>query len=361
MRAGRARAYAHAALAVARARATDRTTLLVALFVVAIALATLYVQYRAMLDDSAGRPLSGFIEHDLAQRHRDVLDRTVGDPWRYRLLSEWGAEGSYRVARAAGFHRPYLVGFLAFRALQNIAIFALAWALYRRFGFDRFACALGLGLVAWGMTQSTLHAALAFNTWGDIVFYLAGGLLILQRRYAWVLPLTVLATLNRETSGLIPVMLLVVAWSVLGLRTPEGARAARIGAAALAAFAVTYGVVRVAVGSSFLILANGRHPGWELFEYNVARGITWDELFQTMNVVPLLALLAIRRWPVELRAFAIAVVPAWFAIHVLSSVLAESRLVLVPYALVFVPGALAGLAALQAREAPRAVATAPQP
>jgi hypothetical protein len=139
---------------------------------------------------------------------------------------------------------------------------------------------------------------------------------------------------------------------VHGLGTPEGRRAARIGAASLVAFGATYGIVRLAVGSSFFIEPNGQKAGFDLLDYNVTRGITWDHLFQTMNVVPLLAVAAYRRWPAELRAFAIAIVPAWFAIHLFTSVLAESRLVLVPFAVVFVPGALVGLSGLVARPRP---------
>ncbi len=193
------------------------------------------------------------------------------------------------------------------------------------------------------MTQALYHAALSFNTYSDIVFYLAAAVLILQRRYAWILPLTVLAAVNRETSGLIPVMLLATAWLVHGLRTEEGRRAARIGLASLVAFGATYGIVRLAVGPGFFIEADGQSPGAELFDYNVTRGMTWDHVFQTLNIVPLLALLALRRWPAELKAFGLAIVPAWFAIHVFTSVLAESRLLLVPLVVVFVPGLLAGL------------------
>jgi hypothetical protein len=139
--------------------------------------------------------------------------------------------------------------------------------------------------------------------------------------------------------------MLIATGVALGRRTPGGRRAVVAGAVALGAFAATYGIVRLAVGPSFYIKANGRNAGWEIFDYNVANGITWDHLFQTMSIVPLLAVVAFRRWPLELKAFGIAVVPAWFLIHVFTAVLAESRLVLVPYALVFVPGALAGLRA----------------
>lgn len=327
----------------------DRRGWVAPALVVLLALATVYVQYRGLLVDSAGRDPKQFIEVDLRDRHDAVLDHTVGDPWRYRLLSEWGAEGALELADAAGFSQPAVVGFLGFRVLQNLAIFAFMWLLLRRLGFGWYESLFGLGLLAWGFTQALFHQAMSFNTYGDIAFYLGAALLILNRRWWWIVPLTVAAALNRETSGLIPVMLIAMAWP-LGWRSEQGRRAIRIGAIALVAFAATYGIVRAAVGSSFFIVPNGQDPGRELFEYNVGRGMTWDFVFQTVNILPLLALIAVRRWPAELRAIGVAIVPAWIGIHLFTSVLAESRLLLVPLALVFIPGALAGLTG--ARDAP---------
>ena len=326
----------------------DRRSFVAPALIVLLAFATVYVQYRGLLVDSAGRDPKAFIEVDLRERHDAVLDHTVGDPWRYRLLSEWGAEGALRVADAAGFSQPAVVGFLGFRVLQNLAIFALMWLLLRRLGLDWYASLFGLGLLAWSFTQALFHQAMSFNTYGDIAFYLAAALLILNRRWWWILPLSVAAAVNRETSGLIPVMLMAMAWP-LGWRSEAGRRALRIGALSLAAFGATYGIIRWAVGPSFFIVPNGQDPGAELFEYNVARGQTWDFVFQTVNILPLLALIAIRRWPAELRAIGLAVVPAWIAIHLFTSVLAESRLVLVPLALVFIPGALMGFGERAAR------------
>lgn len=311
---------------------------------VVLSAAQLYVQYRAQLDESGPLAPHTFIERVLGARHDAVLDHTVGDPWRFRLASDWAAEGFRRLARAAGAGEPAAVGFLAFRFAQNVAIFWLAFLLYRRFGATVLQAVLGLGLLAWAMCESLLHVEMSFNTYTDIALYLAAGLLILSRRSWWIVPLAILAGLNRETGGLIPVMLIATAVT-MGLRTPEGRHAARIGAISLAAFAATYMVVRLAVGPGAYILGNGNHPGLELLRYNLGRGETYDLLFQTVNIVPLLAALSWRRWPPQLKAFAVAVLPAWIAIHLFTSVLAETRLVLAPFALVLVPGALLAVGA----------------
>lgn len=325
-----------------RALFADRRRLVAPALVVLLAFATVYVQYRGLLDDSGGRDPQQFIEVDLRERHDAILDRTQGDPWRFRLLSEWGAEGALQAADAVGFSKPAVVGFLGFRVLQNVAIFALMWLMLRRLGFDWYTSLFGLGLLAWGFTQALFHQAMSFNTYGDIAFYLAAAVLILSRRWWWIVPLSVAAAVNRETGGLIPVMLMAMAWP-LGWRSEEGRRALRIGGLALVAFAASYGIVRLAVGPAFFIEANGRDPGLELLEYNLGRGQTWDFVFQTLNILPLLALTAWRRWPRELQAFGLAIVPAWVTIHLFTAVLAESRLLLVPLALAFIPGALAGL------------------
>jgi hypothetical protein len=308
--------------------------------VLALSAAQLFVQYRAQVDESGPVKPLAYIEQVLGPRHDAVLDHTVGDPWRFRLLSDWGAEVFRGGARALGVSKPAAIGFLAFRFLQNAVIFALAFALYRRLGVPRMAAILGLGLLAWSMSESLLHVQMSFNTYADIALYLAAALLILDRRYAWIVPLSIVAALNRETGGLIPVMLIAVGLAPGYRGSADGRRAVWTGAVALAAFAVTYGLIRLAVGPSYYILGNGHHPGFDMLGYNLGRGITYDFVFQTVNIVPLLALLAWRRWPLELKAFGLAIVPAWVVIHLFTSVVSETRLLLVPVAVVLLPGAL---------------------
>jgi hypothetical protein len=274
--------------------------------------------------------------------HEATIQGEGVDPWEYRLLSNWGAQAGLEVARDLGFHHPYVVGFIAFRVLQNLLIFAAMWVLLRRFGFDRLASAFGLGLLAWAMTQALHNTGLAFNTYGDLAFYLIAAILILDRRYPWIVPLTVVAALNRETSGLIPVMLIAVGVAH-GARTDDGRRALRYGAVALAGYAITIASVRLIVGSAPLFKPFNLSPGFDYLKYNLRSGLTWEYLFRTLNVVPFVALAALPRWPRELKAFALAIVPVWALAHLLASILAETRLLLVPYAVVFVPGALFAL------------------
>jgi hypothetical protein len=317
---------------------------LTAALVLGLTAATVFVQYRGLrLEGLPGLGPDELLKQWEVVRHRGVLEDTVGDPWNYRLLSEWGAELFYDGARELGSDRPEKTGFLAFRVVQNIAIFWLAWLLLRRLEFTRSAAALGLGLIAWAMTQSLHDTGLSFNTYTEIAAYLAAGVLVLDRRWAWLVPLCALAALNRETSGLIPVMAFAVA-AVDGLRTPAGRRGAIHAAAALAAFVAVVAAVRIGRGPAELIEVHGQRPGTGMFYFNLDRGVTWEMAFRTLNIVPFVALAGLARWPRELKAIGLAVIPVWVVVHAFGSVLAESRLLLVPYALVLVPGALFAVA-----------------
>ena len=338
-------------------RLTERTVLLVAALVVVLSLATVYAQYRALIDISPGDSPRSFVAGPQVDRNEQALHGEGGDPWQFRVGSEVLAKGARNVAHAVGVGDPDVAGLLGFRVLQNIVIFALAWLLYRRLGATAHLAALGLCLVAWAMSQAFFNSGLSFDTYGDLIAYLGAALLILDRRYAWIVPLTVVAALNRETSGLIPLMLLATGLTV-GRRTPEGRRALAIGGVALVAFAVTTVALRAIVGPGDVIHPHGKQIGWELFELNVGRGVTWDKLFQTVTIVPVLAAAAWRHWQPALRAFCVAIVPLWVAVHLVAAVLAETRLILVPYVVVLVPGVLAGLGARSGGEAGVALARA---
>ena len=326
----------------ARLPGGGRTRLLVLALILGLSAATVYAQFRGLIAIAPGGDPHDFVNRLQVARTEGTLHGLLGDPWRYRVGSEALAWVALKAARAAGFGEPGVVGFLSFRVLQNAAIFGLSWLLYRRLGASRYVAAFGLALVAWALTQSLYHSGLAFDTYGEVIVYLAAGVLILDRRYAWIVPLTIVGTINREECGLVALMLMAVAIP-LGPRTREGRRVLLLGGAALVAWAATYGIVRLIVGPGELILPYGKHIGLEILQFNVTHGVTWENLFRTWTIVPLLALWQWRRWPRTLQLFGIAVVPIWLTVHFFAALVAETRLMLVPFVLVFVPGALCGL------------------
>jgi hypothetical protein len=317
-----------------------------------LAAGTLYVQYRELATLYPGIDSAELIEGGQLGRHDQTLSGDIGDPWRFRLFSEWIAEGALVATEEIGVTRPVLVGFLGLRLAQNIAIFALAWLLYRRLGASRMIAALGLALVAWAMTHALYHSALSYDTYMEVVLFLVAAHLALSRRYAWLVPLTAVAVVNRETSALMAAVPLAMV-AVGRERGVDARRAMACGLLALAGAAVAFASVRIAVGPADLIEAEGHGPGVEWIEYNFGRAVTWGNLFETVTLVPVLALAALRRWPLELKGLGLAIAPVWTVAHFVLTVAAETRLFLVPYVLVAVPGVLAALRERDPPDGPR--------
>jgi hypothetical protein len=311
-----------------------RSRVLLAAAIVALSLMTVHLQVFPLGFDfiDAGTQI---------RRHREVLRGQALGHWQYRMLSEWAVRPVILACRQLGIERPVAVGFIAFRILQNLAIFSLAAVYYRKLGLGRSAVLLGLSAVAWGMTNARYDSDLSLNTYSDVIFYLAAALLILAGRLVWLAPLVVAAALNRETSGLVPMMLLA---SGIGARRPGERISPRLVAwslTLLACFALTYLGVRFMLGPRPEFPGfPGRQRGVEVLLENLGRKWTWSQLLATFGLLPVVAAGAYRCWPPVLRAFFWSVVPAWVVVHFLASVVAETRLFLVPLVLVIVPGAL---------------------
>lgn len=270
------------------------------------------------------------------QRHRSVLEGRAGNPWQYRVLSTWLVEGTVRFCAAQNL--PPSVAFIWFRVLQDAAIFLLAFLYYRELGLSRNQALIGMSLLAWGMSYTTFDSDLQFNTYMDVIFYLLAALLILRNALYLVIPLMILAALNRETSGLIPFMFLFT--FAIGKERGERNKIIAVVAIALVVYAAVFFGLRAAYGPQQLFIPYGHHQGLDLFQFNIARPLAWYRLWATMGMLPILALMGYRYWPPRLRVFFWVIVPVWFAVHLFAAVMAETRLFLVPQAVIFVPGAL---------------------
>jgi hypothetical protein len=277
------------------------------------------------------------------ERHVALLANESLDPWQYRMFSVYVLEGYLYVVRTLGLSRDPMTAMLVFRALQNLALFALAWLFYRSLGLRSLVPLLGLVILAFGMGQATFESDLSFNLYFDLIFYLAAVLLIARRWDGWLIPLSILAAANRETSLLIPFLLVAAR---VGLRPLKVDRKATViaGVALIAQIGVYLGI-RAALGPKEQFFPHGVAWGWELLRYNLARWETWQYLGATFSIIPLLSLALFRRWPDILRRYFWVMVPVWLVLHTLLGVLAETRILLVPYALVLLPGALLGIQA----------------
>lgn len=279
-------------------------------------------------------------------RHIDVMEWRAGDPWQYRVLAPYLLNPLLSLFEKLQIPDHAKIAFITFRVLQDAAIVIIAFYYYREIGLAPLHALMGMMLLSWSVSHASYDSDLQFNTFFDVMFYLLAALCVLRGRYKTLIPLTAIAALNRETSALIPFLLLPAMKFERPLKlTPASNPLALTFSVCLATYIFIFISLRMTFGTQYLITPYGHQPGLDILKYNFLRPVTYLQLLATLNIIPILALAACKRWPRELRAFAWIVVPVWFLIHAFSAVLAETRLLLVPQALIFIPGALSLLQA----------------
>jgi len=220
--------------------------------------------------------------------------------------------------------------------MQNIALFLLAVALYYQLTKSKLITLIGVLLLASSMKNAYYDNDLSFNTYFDVIFYLLAVLLILNREYWWILLVTAAAALNRETSGLIPFLALA---RLVDEQMPRYKKLLLFILPA-AVFAVSFAGLHLLYPSRPLYIPYGQQPGIPMLIYNVTRAFTWDQLYHTLGLVPVIGVAFIFGWPRLWQRFFIIVIPVWFVIHFVLSIADETRLFLVPMAVIFIPGVL---------------------
>ena len=180
--------------------------------ILGLALAQTDLQFQ-MLGSEFHKTVPDAIQDVQLFRHVDVLKGTAPNPWQYRVFSEWIVEGFIYVS--ARLLRPDLAVFSALwslRILQNLVLLTLVYLYFIRLGITKTASVYGVVLLAGGMLHVFHESDLSYNTYFDVIFYLLAGILILNARYGWVPVLMIAAALNRETSAMIPVLLMIWGW-----------------------------------------------------------------------------------------------------------------------------------------------------
>jgi hypothetical protein len=274
------------------------------------------------------------------ERHQAILEGHAGNPWQYRVLAPYLLNVIIRIFNNFHINHPIAIAFVFLRVVQDTFILLLSYAYYRELGLSLSHALIGMALLAWGISNSYYDSDLAFNTFFDIIFYLLAGLCILKRKYIWIVPITLLAALNRETSGLIPFLLII---SVFILQKGSLPKVMPVFIIAVVTYVAIFVGLRLIYGKQELFIPYGHPPGLELLAYNLFRTETWRQLIATLSIIPIIAIIGYKKWPLQLRVFFWAIVPIWFVVHAFSAVMAESRLFLVPQAMVFIPGALYSL------------------
>lgn len=282
------------------------------------------------------------------KRHMDVLQGTAIGHWQYRVLSDYLIEFLIQYYRKLGIFHPVASAFTSFRFIQGVMIFLTCHLYYRKLGLSTVHSLMGLSILAWGMTHANHDSDLQFNVYFDVFFFLAAGMVIISHRYLWIIPITILAASNRETSGLIPVLLFACYLPARTGKPPYFAitkaqwKPIVISAVALALYTTVFFGLRFILGPRPPWEPYGHTPGFfgDVLPYNLFRSVTWIQMFATLGIIPILALMSFKKWPAHLRTYFWVIVPCWFFINAFYGTMAETRLFLVPQAMVFIPGAL---------------------
>jgi hypothetical protein len=287
------------------------------------------------------------------KRYHAVMEGHAGSPWQYRVLAPYLLTFALRALETLGVPANLTRAFVIFRTIQDSLILLLSYAYSRKLGLSVPASLLGMTVLAWGMSYSHYDSDLQFSTFFDVSFYLLAGLSILHGAFGWLVPIAALAALNRETSALIPFLLVA---AIAFTRPPGSVRKAMpLFLVVLATYVVIFVGLRVLHESQPLLVAYGHPAGLPLLRFNVLRSVTWEQLLAVLGIVPVVAIMGYATWPRPVQAFFWVIVPIWFLVHAVASHMAETRAFLVPQAMVFIPGALSYLT----RQARKAEPTAP--
>ncbi len=308
-----------------------------------LAAAAAFLSFFTVYDQIFHRTGIEFLLDDQIERHQRVLAGTAVDPWQYRIFSTVALEGVIRVLRAVGSSSVEYRAFWLMRLAQNMILFIVAAAYWRAVGLSRWFSLLGLALLAWGISYSGFGSGLAFDTFFDLIFYLLAGFFILRRQFGWLVLIMLIAPLNRETSGLIPFLVLASAVRFRPKLRVEDRGALIAGMVGAFIFVLEMAALRLFFGPRPAMTPYGIELGWPLVIYNLTNRQTLFSLASTFSFIPFLALAFWSRWPELLRRFFWVTIPVWLLLHLPLAVLAEARVLLVPHVLIFLPAALIAL------------------
>lgn len=254
------------------------------------------------------------------------------NPWQYRILTPWAVEILVTAYERFELENPYFSAFTHFRFLQHLVIFGLCFAYYRRFAPDPLLSLFGVVLLGYAMSYSVWDSDLSFDTYTDVILFLLAFLALERGRTLWILPLSVLAAANRETGVMIPLFAVVLA-----VRTWRPFRVDRRALSIAIASAVAFAAVALGVRAHYGFAPNKVSDGLKWLVLNVTDARTYFYVLGVVNVAWLLPIFFFRDLTPFLRRAFVLIVPVWFATHYMMVPVAESRLFLVPQAVILIP------------------------
>ncbi len=245
----------------------------------------------------------------------------------------------------------YTLVFLGFRFLQNVVLILLCFYYFSLFARNKMLIALGIMMCVLFMGNGVVDSDLTFNTYMDITLYILTGIVIVKNLSPlWIILLTVVGSLNRETALFIPVLYFFSnfdwsLWPSIKNLFVQNFKVIGITASAVVLFFAIFIAIRSYYGiqpvSTWRVSA-----GLPMLKLNLFSSVsikTYMELYGIMGFLPLWAILIYPTMSKHLKLFFITLVPIWFAIHFTSAIAYQTRLYLVPVLLVLVPAILENL------------------
>jgi hypothetical protein len=319
------------------------------------------------------------------ERHRAVIEKRSEyyNPWQYRILCPYTIEALmsiydvtvdkiYPIEKKIHFTlenntgttdetdkfiklmqtrgaMKYMIIFILFRFFEHLLIFYLAWKLWRYFVRSKWLIFLGINFLALALGNAVAAADLSFNTYMDIIFYLATANIIVYKKNPWLLvPVTILAAFNRETSIMIPALYFISQADFSDFHFTRKSWKTIIFPPKKVWFYTVFLYVLFFLIFTGLRLYFGYRPqqvwkapaGLPMLKLNLFSAVgakAYLELIGTYGVIPLIILYKLRSFPYLLRKWFLFLTPVWFAVHYISVVAYQTRLFMVPFVMIMIP------------------------
>jgi hypothetical protein len=239
----------------------------------------------------------------------------------------------------------HTIVFLIFRFLENILVFLLAYHYLAIFITNVRVRWLALIFVALAMGNTVVDSDLTFNTYMDVIVYLAVALVIMKNlNYWWVILLTIVGSLNRESSVFIPAIFFLSkvnwpSWPNFSATFFSDKKLFWITSLSVVLYFSIFFSIRAYYG--YRPLETWRvGPGWPMLKLNLFSPPalkTYMEFFGLFAFLPIWAVAVLKDADKRLQILFLALVPAWFGLHLYSAIGFQTRLFLVPTILAILP------------------------
>lgn len=300
-----------------------------------ICLMSAYVLYEHSISDCSISPSAQI------QRHQRMLagNSEYFNPWQYRIFSMLLLEATAQAIRYMFPSMPALVPYFFLHFAQTVLLLYLCLYYFKQLEVrNPYVSSAGLLIICFCIANSSFKSDFSYNTYFDVIFYVTAALLIMAQRYYWIIPLTFFAALNRETSGFIPLML-IMPFPFREWRAMTKKRLV-IAAVSLAVFAAVFFALRTYYGYHKYVGVNEMKTVGDFLIFNLTFFRTYPLLVGTLGIVPIIFIMNLKSLPCFLQGWFWLIVPFWFVLHFTQSNAMESRLFLVPHILIFMPGFL---------------------